>query len=228
MEDERHPLDELLVGADHAVQPPAVVLAPGVVGGERIAVFVDWFRPAERRRAGGAGEAEDDLTQRLPGQRLGLAGGGAKARAPQQAVRLGERDRRAERCDRGGGGCGRRGWGARQRDWKRAMRLGRMVDVLAALVLVPALVVLGVLVVRLVMLLCVGAGTLSGAFRRSGVRLHRSGAVFARGRAWRRWTMGKYLGRGGEVLCRAWRVIDGCRIRSAAPYAGSFASERHR
>ena len=50
VEDERHPLDELLVGADHAVQPPAVIVAPDVVGVERLAVFFDRFRPGERRR----------------------------------------------------------------------------------------------------------------------------------------------------------------------------------
>ena len=33
---ERHPLDQLVVRADHAVEPPAVVVAPDVVGLQRL------------------------------------------------------------------------------------------------------------------------------------------------------------------------------------------------
>ena len=44
--DQRHALDQRLVGADHAVEPPEVVVAPGVVGRERAAVVVG----AARRR----------------------------------------------------------------------------------------------------------------------------------------------------------------------------------
>ena len=55
VEDERHPLHQLLVGAHHAVEPPAVVIAPGVRRFERVAFFVDRFRArsASRARRGG-------------------------------------------------------------------------------------------------------------------------------------------------------------------------------
>jgi hypothetical protein len=101
------------------------------------------------------------------------------------------------------------------------MRLGDgVVDVLTALA--PALVVLFVL---LVMLLCVRAGALSGAFAQSGARLHRSGAVFARRQAWRRWTMGKYLVCAEEMLRLGWRLstdVVSSRLRAVRLYAGSF------
>ena len=38
--DEGHPLDQLLVGADHAIQPPAVVIAPGVSRVRAVRLFV--------------------------------------------------------------------------------------------------------------------------------------------------------------------------------------------
>ena len=40
MPDQRHSFNELLVGADHAIQPPAVVVAPDVDGIKRLAVIV--------------------------------------------------------------------------------------------------------------------------------------------------------------------------------------------
>ena len=108
MPDERHPLDELLVGADHAVEPPAVVLAPGVGGCERVAFVVGRRRAVQRRRAGRARERLHDRFERLAGERLGLPGRRAEARAPEQPPCLRERDRRRRRAGggalEGGGG----------------------------------------------------------------------------------------------------------------------------
>ena len=104
MEDESHPLDQLLIGADHAVQPPAVIFAPGVGRIERFARFIDGFGAGERRRSRGTGEAEHHLLQGLAHERLGLSGSRSKTRAPQQSVRLLESDRRgAQRGRRYGG-----------------------------------------------------------------------------------------------------------------------------
>jgi hypothetical protein len=50
VEDQRHPLDQRLVAADHAVEPPEVVVAPGVGGGDRVAVVVDRGRAVEDGR----------------------------------------------------------------------------------------------------------------------------------------------------------------------------------
>ena len=57
VEDQRHPLDQRLVGADHAVEPPEVVVAPGVGGGDRVAVVVDRRRPGAGWRRRWAGSA---------------------------------------------------------------------------------------------------------------------------------------------------------------------------
>ena len=86
--DERHPLDELLVGAHHPIQPPAVIVAPAVGRRERVAVAVGRVRPAQHGRAGRAGLAEHDLRERLTGQRLGLALARAEPGAPLQAADL--------------------------------------------------------------------------------------------------------------------------------------------
>ena len=205
--DERHPLYELLVGADHTVKPPAVVLAPGVGGGELVAFVIDRFRAAERRRSGGPGEAVDDLAQRLSDKRLGLPGGRPEARAPAQTPRLCERDRRTQRFDRGGGGRRRRGRGAGQRDRKRAVRLrdDGMVDMLAALVLVPALVVLGVLVVLLVVLLLMLVLPWAGIAPMDHPR---------------------YVGRNPAMLAARAKPSTDVLLRDI--YVGSLASERHR
>ena len=63
-----------------------MVVTPDVVRIQGLAFFVDRFRAPERRLAGGAGEAEDDLFQGLAGERLGLSGCRPKASAPKQAA----------------------------------------------------------------------------------------------------------------------------------------------
>ena len=75
-----------------------MVLAPGVGRRERVAFVVGRRRAVQRRpRRAGACQRLDDGFERLAGERLGLAGRGPEAGAPQQPPRLGERDRRAER-----------------------------------------------------------------------------------------------------------------------------------
>ena len=49
--DQRHPLHELLVRPHHAVEPPAMVVAPGVRGRERVAVVVGGVGAVQRDRA---------------------------------------------------------------------------------------------------------------------------------------------------------------------------------
>ena len=57
VEDQRHPLDQRLVAADHPVQPPEVVVAPGVGGGDRLAFVVDRRGTVQGRRRRSAGSA---------------------------------------------------------------------------------------------------------------------------------------------------------------------------
>jgi hypothetical protein len=90
VEDERHPLDQRLVGADHAIQPPEVVVTPDVGGGDRVAVFFGRRRAREDGAAARPGQRLDRGDQADRGERGGLAGGGAEARAGQQAGRLGD------------------------------------------------------------------------------------------------------------------------------------------
>ena len=74
VEDQGHPLDQGVVGADHPVEPPEVVVAPGVGGGDRVAVAVDRRRPVEHGRALGAGQRVDRGLHPLLRQRLRLTG----------------------------------------------------------------------------------------------------------------------------------------------------------
>ena len=61
--DERHALDEGAVGANHAVEPPEVVVAPGVDRRDRVSVVVDRLRAGQavalrvRQRMDGAVQA---------------------------------------------------------------------------------------------------------------------------------------------------------------------------
>ena len=154
MPDERHPLDQLLVGAHHAVQPPAVILAPRVGGSQRPAFVVG------RRRAvqhGGAVRARERLHgrfDRLARERLGLPGRRAEARPPQQPASLRGRQLGGDRRRRHGRGRGRVGGDRRRRRGSRQSRGARrgrgcgwldvgggLLVVLAAAVM-PAVVVL--------------------------------------------------------------------------------------
>jgi len=83
--DERHPLDELPVRAHHAVEPPEVVVAPGVARRERGAVVVGRGRPVQAclRRIE---EVVDGLFQALLGDLRGLPGLRPESGAPEQAL----------------------------------------------------------------------------------------------------------------------------------------------
>ncbi len=96
MPDERHALDELLVGAHHAVEPPAVVLAPHVDGVERIALGVAGRRAREPGRPLRAGQAEHSGVEAARGQRPRLPGARAETGPPQQAGGVGLREAAAE------------------------------------------------------------------------------------------------------------------------------------
>ena len=96
--DERHPLLQRLVGADHAVEPPAVVIAPhlrGVQGTSAGAVGRAAGQPCRTRwtgeRGNGAVEAQRLQTGHITRAR-------AKARPPQQPGRI----RGAETATQGG------------------------------------------------------------------------------------------------------------------------------
>jgi hypothetical protein len=99
--DQRHPLDQRRLGAHHPVQPPAVVVAPGVARRERAPLIVvgrragqpGGRRPRERRD----GAVEPDL-----GEALGLAGPRPEAGAPEQPVGLLDAERAAICGDAGG------------------------------------------------------------------------------------------------------------------------------
>src|SRR5581483_4579294 len=99
----RHPLDELLVRSDHAVQPPAVILAPDVERVEGIALAVARWLADEPRRATRPGQRGDSAVAPARGERLGVAGAGPEARAPEQARRVPRREPAAQDGQRGGG-----------------------------------------------------------------------------------------------------------------------------
>ena len=148
--DAGHALHELLVGANHAVEPPAVILPPGVDGVERFAFFIDRRGAAQNSGTGGAREAVDDLLEGLSRERRRLPGGGPEARAPQQAVgtRL-----REERGSRGNGGIGRwrwRGGGGGQRHPSGAEMMAMDLAVVALAAMFAVNGVLRVLLVRAV------------------------------------------------------------------------------
>jgi hypothetical protein len=120
VEDQRHSLDQGLVGADHAVEPPEVVVPPGVGGGERVAVVVPRRRPAEGGGPARPGQRLDRGDKAERDELVGLAGGRAEAGTLQQANRLrvtegtlegaGRPGIECRRGDgRGGGGCPRFG-----------------------------------------------------------------------------------------------------------------------
>ena len=90
--DERHPLDQLPVRPDHAVEPPEVVVAPRVLRRERVAVVVG-RRRADEPGLGRVQEVVDRSAQALPGDSGRLARLRAEAGAPEQpfGLRLTER-----------------------------------------------------------------------------------------------------------------------------------------
>ena len=102
VEDQRHPLDQRLVRAHHAVEEPEVVVAVGVGGGDRVVVVVDRGRAVQRRGAAGPGQRLDRADEAEAGELLGLARQRAEAGAFQQPLRL----CRAERSLVGAGGTG--------------------------------------------------------------------------------------------------------------------------
>ena len=101
--DERHALHELMVGPDHAVQPPAVIVAPDVDRVQREPV-VAVRRPADEPRAAlRARQRGHRPVQAECGQPPRVAAAGAEPGAPQQprGVALGEAT--AQGRDRGAG-----------------------------------------------------------------------------------------------------------------------------
>ena len=88
-----HPLHQRLIGADHAVQPPAVVVTPVVGRLQRFPFFVVRFGPVQDGGPRRPREAEDDLLQGLTDERLGLARRRPEAGPPQQPPGPGEGER---------------------------------------------------------------------------------------------------------------------------------------
>jgi hypothetical protein len=84
--DERHPLDQRLVAAHHAVEPPEVVVAPGVVRRERVAVLVARSGPDQLRRGRGVDHRVNGGADAGLHHPLDVAGPGAEAGAPQEAL----------------------------------------------------------------------------------------------------------------------------------------------
>jgi len=90
--DERHPLGEGLRRPHHPVEPPELVVAPGVERGERVAVVVVRLRPAQALPAGVRQRMDGAVEPELR-KALGFARARSEARAPEQALglRLAER-----------------------------------------------------------------------------------------------------------------------------------------
>jgi hypothetical protein len=81
--DERHALDERAVRAHHAVEPPEVVVAPGVERRDRMSVVVDRLR-AEQAVAGRTGQRVDGAVQALLREAHLLVRAGSEAGAPKE------------------------------------------------------------------------------------------------------------------------------------------------
>ncbi len=88
MPDERHPLAQLLVAADHAVEPPEQVVPPGVGGRQRQAVLDVRLRPVQLRLPLWPGERVDGALQALVGELASLAGGRTEPGSPEQPFGL--------------------------------------------------------------------------------------------------------------------------------------------
>jgi hypothetical protein len=85
--DERHALDERTARAHHAVEPPEVVVAPGVVRRQPVLVVVD-RRGADEALAAGTGQRADGAVQALAREPLRLTRPRAEAGTPEQALGL--------------------------------------------------------------------------------------------------------------------------------------------
>jgi hypothetical protein len=90
--DERHALDERPARAHHAVEPPEVVVAPGVGGGERASLRVAGRR-ADEALAAGPGQRQDRAVETERGELLRLSLARPEARTPEQALGLGAAER---------------------------------------------------------------------------------------------------------------------------------------
>src|SRR5205807_733364 len=85
--DERHALDERARRAGHAVEPPAVVVAPGVARRQGAALVVVRLRPDELLRPR-LDQGPDSPVEALLRERLGFAGARPETGAPEQPLGL--------------------------------------------------------------------------------------------------------------------------------------------
>ena len=86
--DQRHPLDERLIGADHPIEPPEQVVPPGVARRQRQSVVVVRCGSVQPRLALRAGQRQHRPAQSLAAQLRRFARGRAEAGAPEQALGL--------------------------------------------------------------------------------------------------------------------------------------------
>ncbi len=96
---ERHPLDQRPARAHHPVEPPEVVVAVGVAGGEPVALLVARRRP-DPLLARRAGQREHGCVEPELCELRGLAAARAEAGTPEQALRLGHAEGTAVPGDR--------------------------------------------------------------------------------------------------------------------------------
>ena len=92
--DERHPLDERPARPHHPVEPPEVVVAPGVGGREPVSLVVA-RRVADELLGTGMRERVDGGVEPLRRERARLAPAGAETGPPQQALGLDSAERTA-------------------------------------------------------------------------------------------------------------------------------------
>src|SRR5438105_3438790 len=85
--DERHPLGKRAARPDHPVEPPELVVAPGVVRRERAAVVVVRLGAAQAL-APWVRQGVDGVLEAVLGQALGLTGAWAETGAPKEALGL--------------------------------------------------------------------------------------------------------------------------------------------
>ena len=85
--DERHALDERAVRANHAVEPPEVVVAPRVDRRDRVAVVVDGLRP-DQAVARRMGQRVDGAVEALLREPLLLSRARAETGTPEQPFGL--------------------------------------------------------------------------------------------------------------------------------------------